>query len=428
MRSATMKVKDNPHRVESDDRCCMAESKEVDNPGATDLSTLLTRYKVDEEWGLDADMAEAKLAEIGPNEISYRTEETALQLIWRQLKSSVVILLLVAAAISFCTNDILQAIGILIAVVINTMVGFFIERRAQVSLSTLAKIAGPTARVLRSGQEIVLPARQLVPGDIIILSAGIRVPADLRLLEALSLSVDESIVTGESVPAAKSAESVAGEDPNCTLALHGTHVLSGRGKGIVIATGARSSLGKLQCSLMEGHSIPTPLELKLEELGKQMSILTVIICVLIALLGLFYKYDIWTMLDAGIALAVAAIPEGLPVVATLALAVGTLRMVRAGALIRQLAAVETLGCTTVICVDKTGTLTENKLQVTDIFADDRQIKLSGSGYDPSSGDITCGGEVYDTKLDAVIQTLLRAAVLCNDATLHNDNNKWTIKG
>src|SRR5579885_3456074 len=179
---------------------------------------------------------------------------------------------------------------------------------------------------------------------------------------------------------------------------------------------------------MEGHSIPTPLELKLEELGKQMSILTVIICVLIALLGLFYKYDIWTMLDAGIALAVAAIPEGLPVVATLALAVGTLRMVRAGALIPQLAAVETLGCTTVICVDKTGTLTEIKRQVTDIFADDRQIKLSGSGYDPSSGDITCGGEVYDTKLDAVIQTLLRAAVLCNDATLHNDNNQWTIKG
>lgn len=388
---------------------------------------VLAAYDSDLRQGLSQEQAERLLKSLGPNEISYKKSEHPLVLLLRQFKSSVVILLVIAAAISFATQDHLQAIGILVAVAINAVVGFSTELKAQFSLAALREISSASARVVRSGYHKLLPTAELVVGDIVVLEPGSRIPADVRFVEAASLKVDESILTGESIPVEKSAEYLDGESSSSTLGFHGTHVINGRARALVVKTGKETSLGKLQCTLMEGHTVPTPLELKLEELGKQLSVLTVIVCLLIGLAGLMVRIDVWSMLETSIALAVAAIPEGLPVVATLALAIGTQRMVKAGVLIRQLAAVETLGCTTVICSDKTGTLTENKLLVTDIFIDGRDIKLTGTGYSPK-GNITEGGEIISD--DDQIKLILTAASLCNDARLiqDSDSGTWNIAG
>lgn len=394
-----------------------------------DKSTLerdTTEITTDIASGLDNAIVQRRLAEFGPNEFPSTEQTTASELFVRQFKSSVVVLLLVASAISFFTNEVLQACGILIAVFINAIVGFATEYRAKVSLEALSKIAGPVAHVVREGTRQEIPANQLVPGDIVILAAGSRVPADLKLVDAHSLNIDESIMTGESLPVTKASHPID-DDESVTFAKHGTHVLSGRARGFVTATGQNSSLGKLQKSLLNKERVPTPLESKLDELGQQLSILTVIVCVLVAVVGLLYKHDVWSMLEAGIALAVAAIPEGLPVVATLALAVGTQRMVKAGALIRQLAAVETLGCTTIICSDKTGTLTENKLLVTDLYTDGRHLKVSGVGYEPE-GAITENGKVVES--DELLELLFRAITLCNDARLikTQEDKSWRVAG
>lgn len=377
--------------------------------------------------GLDETVAKKRLAKFGPNAVETKRQTSALELLVRQFKSSVVILLLVASAISYATHDTMQACGILIAVVINAIVGFSTEWKAQVSLEALGAIAGPVARVVRGGKHQEIPAAEIVPGDVVVIEAGSRVPADLDLVEAAALTIDESILTGESVPVSKSANTIEGEKDSVTKAFHGTHVLNGRGRGVVSATGRNSSLGKLQVSLLESEHVATPLETRLDELGKQLSILTIIVCAAVAVVGLLYKHDVWSMLETGIALAVAAVPEGLPVVATLALAIGTQRMVAAGVLLRQLAAVETLGCTTVICSDKTGTLTENKLLVTDIYLDDRHFKVSGVGYEPE-GAITEDGKVIES--DENLRLLLEASILCNDARLIKpaDEKFWRVAG
>lgn len=391
------------------------------------IDEVLQFFQSNVKSGLDEKIADQKLIESGRNEITIKRGDSLGKLLLRQFQSSVVILLLVAAAISFCTSDHLQAIGILAAVVINAAVGFLTEMKSQMSLIALQQMSGPSARVVRSSHHRLIPAPELVLGDIVILEPGSRIPADLRFVEAAALQVDESILTGESVSVAKSASPIDGEKSSITLGFHGTHVVSGRARGVVIRTGRESSLGKLQCTLMEGHAVPTPLEVKLEELGKQLSQMTVFVCVAIAGIGLFKGEDVLSMLETSIALAVAAIPEGLPVVATLALAIGTQRMVKAGALIRQLSAVETLGCTNIICSDKTGTLTENKLLVTDIYLGGTSLKVSGIGYAPE-GMITEDGQTVDYKSDVLIM-LLKATTLCNDARLeHNEKNQWHIAG
>lgn len=407
-----------------------------DSPGleyfaGMDSLSLIQRLESDRENGLSLKQVEERVAAYGLNEVEARPATTPAEIFLRQFVSSVVVLLLVASGISFLTGDHLQAAAILAAVFINALVGFLTEWRASVSLAALAKIASPSARIRRQGHDQTVPAASLVPGDLVVLEAGSRVPADLRLIEAAGLTMDESVLTGESVSQAKSAERVDGieDDRLSTIAYHGTHVLDGRGLGLVLRTGARTSLGELQKSLIEGHRQPTPLEKNLDELGGQLTVLTVIVCVLVLGTGMLYKHDFWKMLEAGIALAVAAIPEGLPVVATLALAIGVQRMVKLGTLVRQLSAVETLGCTTIICSDKTGTLTENKLTATDIVAGGTHLKVTGSGYAPV-GEIVRDSNPVDSGSDPVLSRLFLSAYLCNDASLEFDeeNDCWTIQG
>lgn len=397
--------------------------------GARPVQEAARHFGTDLRTGLSDEVAEKRLDEFGHNEVKAGPQQSPLAILIHQFLSSVVVLLLIAATISFLTGELLQGIGILAAVFINAAVGFFTEFKAKISLEALEKISGPVARVVRGGRDIAVPASNLVPGDLVILEAGNRIPAELRIVECASLTIDESVLTGESVPVYKSDNYIEGEDAASTIAFHGTFTVKGRATGLVVATGENTRLGQLQCLLTSTPKAETPMEKRLEVLGRQLSILTVVICVALAIVGIFHKQNIWHMLETSIALAVAAIPEGLPVVATLALAVGTQRMVKLGVLIRELSAVETLGCTTVICSDKTGTLTENQMLATDIILNRRHLTLSGTGYDPS-GSILENEQNVLAKDDELLKEMLTAAVLCNDASIEKKDGtaEWITHG
>lgn len=390
------------------------------------VSALLSSLSTDASTGLSEEVAAHRLKEHGPNALSGRPTVSAARLFFSQCKSTVVYVLLVAAVASFLTGETLQALAILAAVLINTIVGFLTEFKAKLSLEALEKLAGPLARVRRGGKEIDLPAADLVPGDLVILEAGCRVPADLRLISG-NMSVDESALTGESVAVFKTSECI--DDTSVSIVLQGSLVLQGHAKSIVTATGNLTQLGKLGVQLCQINSSQTPMEKSLERMGQQLSVFIVVICALVFVFGVWHKENLWEMLQASIALAVAAIPEGLPVVATLALAIGTQRMVRFGALIRKLSAVETLGCTQIICTDKTGTLTQNKMTVSDIVLDYRHLQVSGSGYGPQ-GRITEGGLPVNMDSEVVLENILRASSLCNDAKLENHDGAadWHVHG
>lgn len=394
------------------------------------LAALEPLPATDKNTGLSQKQAEERLRADGPNELRKGAEINPWSLLFDQFKSSVVILLLVATIISLAMKEYLQMAGILVALVINAVIGFLTEYRAKVSLNSLAKLAGATARVRRGGGEKELPVTELVYGDIVLLEAGNRAPADLSILESAAFSLDQSPLTGESVPVWKSAEA---EELDARLVYQGTSVLSGRAICVVVATGVKTKMGKLGLILQEVISGDTPLTKSLDTLGHQLSILVIVLCVVFALIGILKNTSLERMLETSIALAVAAIPEGLPVIATLALAAGIRRMVRAKALVRRLAAVETLGCTTVICTDKTGTLTENKMMVTDIVLDGLELKLSGHGYEPV-GELTSNGQVC--KIDDLtnrVNEFLIAIAACNDAKLEHQTiadaeDNWLIHG
>lgn len=386
---------------------------------------LLSSLGTDKVLGLSSDVANARLKMEGPNELSRANPVNAWAVLIDQFKSSVVVLLVVAAVISLLMREYLQTSGIVVALIINAAIGFLTEYRARLSLQGLAKLAGAVIRVRRDGGEIELPVSDLVRGDIVLLEPGNRVPADMRILDSASLSVDESPLTGESVPIWKA--SGADEIEN-RFVFQGTSIQSGRGLTVVTATGAHTRMGKLGRMLQEIVTGDTPLTKSLDVLGGQLTILVVILSTFFALLGIVRHASLERMIETSIALAVAAIPEGLPVIATLALAAGIRRMVLAKALVRRLPAVETLGCTTVICTDKTGTLTENKMLVTDVVVHEGHIEVSGHGYEPS-GQFTskdsCRAVDYECTRD-----LLVASCLCNDARLeeHESSSGWHIHG
>ncbi len=387
------------------------------------------RFDTDISRGLTAEQVAENLLKYGYNELRQHHGASTLTILIRQFQSTVVALLLVAAAVSLLTREFVQAGAIFVAVLINAVVGFITELKAKVSLEALENLAGPTSRVIRDGKQQELPARELVPGDVVLLDSGARVPADTLLLEAASLSLEESMLSGESVPVFKEQVSDTNQEKESQLAFQGTLVLTGRATALVTATGNNTKLGSLGELLEQTISTRTPLEQQLEKLGQQLTWLTVGLCVALFLIGLLHHANLWLMLQTSIALAVAAIPEGLPVVSTLALAEGTRRMIKAGALIRQLAAVETLGCTTVICSDKTGTLTENQMLVTDLILQKRHLTVSGEGYEPI-GELSENGAPLCSVDDKLLVDLLRVAALCNDAKIENHDGElqWHVHG
>lgn len=353
--------------------------------------------------GLTDAEAERRLARFGPNVIATKKKAGKLALLLNQFTSPVVYLLAAAGALSLYFGDWQEATAIIVVLAINTGLGFSTELRAARSVEGLRALGTRSARVRRDGHARILPVEDLVPGDIVLLDGGDAVPADIRLVEASNLGVDESTLTGESVPVDKSPEPVA---PDARLAertsmlFRGTLITRGSGLGIVVATGSRTELGGVARLVEQAEPDGSPLERRLERLSGQMVWVILALALVLAGLGVATGKDLRLMTEAGIALAVAAIPEGLPVVATLALARGMWRMARRNALIERLSAVETLGATTVILTDKTGTLTENRMMV-------RWLSLPSG-----EADLTDPGSAA-----AETRRLLRVAVLCNDASL-----------
>jgi P-type Ca2+ transporter type 2C len=320
-------------------------------------------------------------------------------------------------------GNLIESFVILLIVFINAFVGIMQESKASNSLKALKEMSSPTTKVIRDANLIQTPSNLIVVGDIIVLEAGDYVPADLRLIETINLKIDESPLTGESVSVQKNSDTVLSGDTiiadriNC--AYMGTIVTYGRGKGVVVATGMETEIGSIAAMLNDTKEEPTPLQKKLDDLGKSIGKICIVVCAIVFILGYFRGDDLADSFMIAISLAVAAIPEGLTVIVTVILAIGMRNMVEINAIIKKLAAVETLGSTTVICSDKTGTLTQNKMTVVKIYDNDIDLKVTGRGY-TSSGDIL---NEHDKTLTKNTKKLLEGAVLCNDAKYDSVNEK-----
>ena len=385
--------------------------------------------------GLTREEAERRLAQFGPNELAEKGKTSPLMLFLEQFKSFLIIILLVAAIVSgvlalMGEGDIVDPILIVIIVFFAAGLGFVQEYRAEKAMEALKQMAAPTATVIRNREEQEIPARELVPGDVILLETGDRIPADARLIEAVNLKIDEASLTGESVPVDKITEAIPtglllGDRNN--MAYMGTTVVYGRGKGIVTGTGMATEFGKIAGMLQEVKAPPTPLQVNLDRMGKWIGIGALVLCCVLAGLGIMRGHGILEMFIWGVSLAVAAVPEALPAVVTISLALGVQRMVKHHALVRHLPAVETLGCTTFICSDKTGTLTQNEMTVRKIYVNDKIIDVDGVGYEPK-GNFYLNGTALIPQDEPHLLRLLEAGMLCNDSHLTNINGVWRVKG
>lgn len=392
----------------------------------TDCAELvLSRLASNVEQGLSPRQAAERLEKEGPNKIGKAQTTTVIGLLINQFASSVVVLLIVCAVISTLLHEYLQTVGIVVAIFVNAAVGFLTEYQARLSLQKLASLSGSSVRVRRDGQEYNLAPEQLVRGDIVLLEPGDRIPADLKLTGNLPVSVDESILTGESVSVEKTGD--CGVNSNDSILFQGTTLTNGRAVAIVISTGQETRLGQLSITLAELETTKTPLERMLDGLGHRLTVVTVLLCAVFAIVGILRGLRPLMMLETSIALAVAAIPEGLPVVATLALAFGIQKMIKYRALVRRLPAVETLGCATIICTDKTGTLTENRMVVTELVGYEERYQISGEGFIPI-GEIT-NRDFAERPVERLhVQKLMIPAILANDARLENHGDDWHIHG
>ncbi len=406
---------------------------------ALPLKEALEGLDVQLETGLTNQEVLARRERYGLNELQEKPRPGFLKLLLDQLNNFLIIILIVAAVVSLLLGETADALAILAIVVLNSILGVVQESKAEQALAALKKMASPNAQVLREGQQVTLPARELVPGDIVLLEAGNYVPADLRLVESVNLKIEEASLTGESVPVNKDARMVL--DPDIPLgdrknsAFMATVVTYGRGKGMVTGIGMNTQIGLIAEMLQSYEDEATPLQEKLEQLGKTLGIVSLAICGFIFLYGVirdtspgmifregFGSYfaahgeDLVGLFMTAVSLAIAAVPEGLPAVVTICLALGMQRMVTRHALIRKLPAVETLGCATVICSDKTGTLTQNEMTVVAGWAGGHAFQVTGEGYNPE-GQFYRGAAPFAPTNDAATSLLLQGAVLCNDAKL-----------
>lgn len=372
------------------------------------------------ERGLSEAEAQQRLQKYGPNRLEEAPPKGFLAMLWEQLNNFVVYLLFAAAGISMVLGEWVEASAVLAIVVLNAGFGIIQERRAEQALAALRQLASPDAQVLRDGRRLTIPSHEVVPGDIVFVEAGNYIPADLRLLESVNLRIEEAALTGESVPVEKSAARLEQADVSLgdrvNTAFMGTLVAYGRGRGIVIGTGMRTQVGLIAEMLQAVHQEQTPLQRRLEELGRWLGWAALVICGVVFLVGWLRGQDALHMFEVAVTLAIAAVPEGLPAVVTIALALGMREMIQRNALIRRLSSVETLGSATVIGSDKTGTLTQNAMTVTDVWVDGRRVSISGTGYVPR-GEFSLDGKPLDLSKNDGLGTALWLAALNNDAIL-----------
>ena len=387
------------------------------------------------------DEVERRLVEFGPNEIESAHKISKLAILWAQIKNPLVFVLLAAAAISILAGKTADAIVIGVVIVINSLIGFFQEYRAEEAIESLKAQAAPEAEVVRECPEVGeciemrVPTREIVPGDIILLDAGSKVPADARLIEAANLEVEQAMLTGESLPARKTVAPLTDAElpvaDRTNLVYGGTIVTNGRGRAVVYATGKRTEMGKIATLIQETEKAESPLQKQTLDLGKKLGFLAVGVATLTVILGLIVRLSFQEIFLFALASAVSSIPEGLPAVMSITLAVGVNRMARRNAIIRKLAAVDTLGAATVICTDKTGTLTTNQMTVQQVMAGAKTIHVTGVGFAPVGGFLR-DDKPYDPAESPDLRLALHIGALCSDARLvrhqREDGYVWEIRG
>jgi P-type Ca2+ transporter type 2C len=381
--------------------------------------------------GLTNPEAARRLAEFGPNELQAAGRVSPWAILLEQFKNVLIIILLLATALSAFLGHGVEAIAITVIVLFAVVLGFVQEYRAERAIEALRKMAAPEATVIREGRERSVPARELIPGDLILLATGDKVPADVRLIEAVNLQTVEAALTGESAPVEKHTRPLEDErlptGDRKNMAYAGTAVTYGRGRAVVVATGMATEFGKIARMLEAVETSKTPLQVNLDRVGHALARAAVVVVIIIVALGLFRGQPFIEMFIFGVALAVAVVPEALPAVVTISLALGVKRMVRRNALVRRLPAVETLGSTSVICSDKTGTLTRDEMTTRRLFVGGRLLEVSGTGYEPR-GTFSMNGTAVEP--NEPLSLLLRAAALASDARLERNEagDKWEVKG
>ncbi len=397
----------------------------------------LREQNVDPKVGLTEANVNHRREKYGENVLPEKKAKTLLQKIWEQISDFMIIILMVAALVSILVNEWVDALVILAIIALNATMGIVQEGKAEKALESLQKMAAPASRVLRDGKIELVPTAKLVPGDIILLEAGDIIGADMRLIESAALKIDESSLTGESVPSEKHADTVldgnVGIGDRTNMCFSGSVVSYGRGKGVVVKTGIETEIGNIASKIAEIEDDLTPLQKNLDKLGKMLGVICLGVCALVFVVGLIRQGastgNILDMFMISVSLAVAAIPEGLPAVVTIVLALGMKRMVQRNAIVKRLLAVETLGCVNVICSDKTGTLTQNEMTVSAVWAGGKISGVSGKGYAPDGQITDIDGNVEDLTVRSDLRAAVMGLALCNDATVApNERGIYTIVG
>lgn len=401
---------------------------------ALPVSAVLAELHADAERGLSAEAAAERQARFGPNRLKETAPEPAWKKFLAQFKDMVVWILIVAAVASGIQEDWPDTLAILAIVLLNGILGYLQEEKAARALTALQNMSAPSAKVIRNGALAALPASELVPGDVVEIEAGDYVPADVRLLRSFALRVQEAALTGESVPVDKDAAGAVADDASLgdrvTMAFRGTIVAAGKARALVTATGMRTEIGRIAGMLQHEERQPTPLQRRLAELGKVLVVVCLAIVAVIFVLQMLRGGALAEVFMTSISLAVAAVPEGLPAVVTLALALGLQRMVRRNALIRKLPSVETLGSVTVICSDKTGTLTRNEMTVREIFSDGVRYEVSGAGYAPQGTFSKDGALLSPLSAEKDLMETLAIGAWCNNARVapNPKGGGWVVIG
>ncbi|WP_373487901.1 cation-translocating P-type ATPase, partial [Blastomonas sp.] len=382
--------------------------------------------------GLDPSEAQRRLQQYGPNRLPEGAQRSAFKRFIMQFHNLLIYVLIAAAILAAVIGHITDALVIVAVVLVNAIIGFVQEGRANSAMNAIRAMIDPHASVLRGGQRLTIAADEVVPGDIVLLEAGDRIAADLRLIKASNLKADEAILTGESVPVDKQVAPVAADVPlgdRFSMAFSGSFVAAGQGEGVVIATGAQTQLGQISTMIGNVEQLATPLIRQMDHFARQVTMVILGISALVFGFAWWSEsYSIGDAFMAVVGLVVAAIPEGLPAMMTITLAVGVQRMARRKAIIRRLPAVETLGAVSVICSDKTGTLTRNEMTVSRLVTGDGTVSVDGTGYAPLGGFASDDGALLDPAAETVLEALTLAGLLCNDAALRQVDDRWIVDG
>jgi Ca2+-transporting ATPase len=381
--------------------------------------------------GLSDEEAKNRLSTYGPNKLAEQEKISEVKILLHQFTSPLIYILLIASTVTFLLSEFVDTAVILSVVLLNALIGYFQEYKAEESVRALSKMVVPRARVLREGKEKEIESEQVVPGDVVVLFSGTKVPADLRLYQTLELKVEEAMLTGESVPADKNSAALHATNltpgDQLNMAFMGTVVVSGRARGVVVNTGKKTILGTISEELKGVRPVKAPIQEKISKFSKRIGILALIASAAVFLFGILTGESVQDMFMTAVAAAVATVPEGLPIVVTIALSAGVARMAKRNAIIRNLPTVETLGSTTFICSDKTGTLTKNEMTVQLIYDGEHTYEMTGSGYAPKGELLHEKMPVEPNELETLLQ-VFRIGLLCNESDVYEQDGQFRVDG